>query len=320
MALVEAFAASKIRFSDRAGADALRERLVDYLWKGSGLPTGKVRVNIGSPNSAWEGLLRVDRCFLDMVHGFGAEFQVFRNSRPNMGLVLYHQGHDGSFYAGEQHIKALLSAGYTVIGLSMPLYEPNRWPSSVSGVPFSRGRHDAFALLETDAFAPLSLFLEPTIVALNTVLPEGPWRDVAMLGYSGGGWTTTLCAAMDTRIGGSYPVAGTMPQWLKTEPPNHTNYSYGDWEQNVPRLQQKADMLELYALASDRPGRRQIQVLNVNDPVCFAGRTAECYRGAVSRAAEGMGGSWSLLLDDTHDYHGISPAGMVAILEDLGRG
>lgn len=314
---VDNFAREKIRISDRVGAESLRQRLISYLWKGS-LPARKATLNIGPPNTAWPSLLRVDRCFVDLPHGFGAEFQVFRNQTPNNGLVIYHQGHDGSFYVGEKHIKALLAEGYTVIGLTMPLYEPNWWPAAVGSVAFTRGRHDAFALLETDSFAPLSLCLEPAIVALNTVMPEGPWREVGVLGYSGGGWTAMMLAALDTRITRSYPVAGTMPQWLKTEPPNDANYSYGDWEQNVPRFYRLVDTLELYALAADRPGRRQIQILGVKDPVCFAGRTAAAYESAVSSTARSLGGSWSLMLDDTHDYHGISPAGMAAILTDLG--
>jgi len=45
------------------------------------------------------------------------------------------------------------------------------------------------------------------------------YKHVAMLGLSGGGWTTTVASAVVTDIDLSFPTAGSMPKWkTKTYP------------------------------------------------------------------------------------------------------
>jgi len=89
---------------------------------------------------------------------------------------------------------------------------------------------------------PLNFFMEPIAVALNYVTKEHNYKQIVMTGISGGGWSTILYAAIDPRISLSYPVAGSVPFFLR-------DVDWGDWEQNVTDLYRIADYPELYILA-----------------------------------------------------------------------
>jgi hypothetical protein len=93
---------------------------------------------------------------------------------------------------------------------------------------------------------------------------------VQMIGLSGGGWTTTVYAAIDPRVTRSHPVAGSLPFSLRGAAPNVTS-SVGDREQRrdtLPGFYGAAAYLDLYVMAATGPGRRQLQILNRFDPCC----------------------------------------------------
>ena len=124
-----------------------------------------------------------------------------------------------------------------------------------------------------------------------------------MTGISGGGWTTTISAAIDPRIVASFPVAGTMPIYLRSKVPE----DWGDWEQTVPEFYQIANYLELYVLGASGLGRKQLQVLNVHDECCFNGFKSQTYRSVVRSAVLEVGeGEYDLFLDVSHEEHKIS--------------
>jgi hypothetical protein len=57
---------------------------------------------------------------------------------------------------------------------------------------------------------PEQFFLEPVWLSVNYAKSLG-YQRIIMGGLSGGGWTTTVAAAIDPRIGLSFPVAGSVP-------------------------------------------------------------------------------------------------------------
>lgn len=169
-------------------------------------------------------------------------------------------------------------------------------------------------MLESETFSPIAYFLEPVLATLNYVALRYAHGASGMTGYSGGGWTTTLYAAIDERISRSYPVADTLPIDLR-EPRD-----WGDYEQTLPALYRIATYPELYILGSFGEGRGQLQVLNKYDPCCFAGERHRGYEKAVqSRLALLGSGSFAVLLDDTHDKHEISLYALQHILDDFER-
>ena len=89
------------------------------------------------------------------------------------------------------------------------------------------------------------------------------YRGFHMMGLSGGGWTTTIYAAIDPGIRCSFPVAGTLPLALRA------GGSVGDREQFEPSFYRIAGYRDLYVLGSQGHGRKQIQILLRRDDCCF---------------------------------------------------
>jgi hypothetical protein len=126
---------------------------------------------------------------------------------------------------------------------------------------------------------------------------------VVMIGLSGGGWTTTLYAAIDPRVRLSFPVAGTLPDYLRVGRPGDK----GDWEQFHPDLYKLANYLDLYVLGSSGRGRRQRQVLNKYDTCCFWGVGYRTYEQHVAKAVGDLGaGAFDVYLDESHRSHLVS--------------
>ena len=91
----------------------------------------------------------------------------------------------------------------------------------------------------------LKFFLEPVAVSLNYLKPR--YKEVNMAGLSGGGWTATLYAAVDPTIRYSFPVAGSIPLYLRT------GGSVGDKEQYLEEFYRIAGYPDLYVLGAYGP-------------------------------------------------------------------
>src|SRR5439155_16801794 len=89
------------------------------------------------------------------------------------------------------------------------------------------------------------------------------YHDFHMTGLSGGGWATTIYAAIDPTIRCSFPVAGTIPLYLRTKG------SVGDREQFEPTFYGIAGYPDLYILGAQGRGRKQVQILVRRDDCCF---------------------------------------------------
>jgi pimeloyl-ACP methyl ester carboxylesterase len=189
-------------------------------------------------------------------------------------LVLLHGGHDQQFLPPATHAAArsFLSAGADVLLLHMPLHGWNNRPTVVlrSGDPVTLNRHDDLAHFDR----PLRFFFEPVARAVNYVQRFGYSR-IIMGGVSGGGWTTTVYAAMDPRITVAFAVSGSLPMYLRTR------IERGDFEQGMPQLMRVANYLDLYAMAAHN---RRFMQINVNrDPCCFGKGRVLNYASGVSR-------------------------------------
>ena len=245
---------------------------------------------------------------------FGAQSigYLFHPRSSNSRLIIYHQGHGGDFILGVDTIKFFLRHGYTVAAFTMPLLGMNG--PLVFETPdgdIMLREHSDLRLLESKVFSPLKFFVEPVIVFLNYAAAEHAYDTAAMVGISGGGWTTTLAAALEPRIVRSYPVAGSQP----------LVFGGGrDWEQTHHSLYELANYMELYVLGAYGYPRRQLQVLNRYDACCFGGTEYVLYEEQVSVTAERVsGGSFSVFLDETHREHKLSEAALDVILKDLER-
>ena len=315
---------SEIHINSPANVSMVRNQVINYIWKGSGLPslqpnsvTQNVSIAPYLDAASLANLARIDRIDILMDGGFSSSVYLLLPSASNNRLIIFHQGHGLNLYefGGQETITFFLARGFTVLAFHMPLYGPNT--GSVLD-------HDDMSGLESETVNPLKYFLEPIAVSLNYIDAEYDFSDISMTGVSGGGWTATLYPAIDQRISKSFPVAGSLPLYLR-EPPCGIP-DVGDYEQGkatspmVAHLYQNiASYLDLYILASYGAGHKQVQILNQFDTCCFAGIRYQTYENAVKAKMTALGaGVFEVALDVTHREHKISDWALSVMESQLG--
>jgi hypothetical protein len=316
-----------ITIDNNQEATSRRAELVNFIWGSTGLPKGlpgKVEKAIQDERYAdLDNLKQIDRLTVNMEWGLTSTAYHFVPKHSNRRLLIYHGGHDGDFIIAKDLISFFLQNGFDVIGMSMPLEPPNNQPvvelENIGNVQLAF--HDQLKLLKMKSGHPVQLLLTPVAVVLNYAQPLG-YESVFMTGVSGGGWTTTVYAALDPRITRSYPAAGTLPLHLR-EDRNRTNSAqrpadWGDYEQTIPELHSIANYLDLYILSSLGGQRKQLQIVNKYDPCCFNGEAFRAYEDVVNERVRNLGGgSFEVFLDTNNRTHSISPDAMNVILQDI---
>src|SRR5262249_37231386 len=253
--------------------ERIRGELIEYVWKGPTLPQDvpDVETNVENPFpelSDLPNLSRIDRLPAPLV-AFVSNMYLFQPTRNGRRLMIVHQGHGNGpvlWFGVGRLVRFFLAEGYQVLVVHMPLYRPNVGPFS----PFFH-LHDPMFDLETPTSSPFRYFLEPVVRAVNYAEDVLRTHRIYMVGVSGGGWTTTVAAAIDPRILISVDVAGSLPLYLRPRGgPCVKPGDAGDMEQYHPAFYAIADYLDLYVLGSAGRGRGHLQVLNQFDPWCFA--------------------------------------------------
>lgn len=321
---------SRITVQSSSDVSTLREAVVRYLWGFEGFPADKlptsVELNVPSPVGGLDGLQRVDLIRIVMEAREEVVAHHFIPAEPNHRLVIVHQGHactldDRSDEAGldrglQRTIAALLRNGYSVLGMYMPRFAPDR---CVAG-------HSLMAGIQTLG-SPLKFFLEGVAVSLNYLKTQSrrdrfPWYvEFDMTGLSGGGWTTVVYAAIDPTIQLSFPVAGSLPLYMR-------RMLGGDFEQVHPPFYRLAGYPDLYVMGSYGFGRRQIQVFNRYDSCCFGEAqhnwlvVGDSWEGALRKyearvqgTLHSLGaGSFDVKIDDSATHHQISDATIADVI------
>lgn len=290
-----------VRVHTSAQVSETRQALIQYVFDREDLP-GDL------PTEGGDGTFIVQ-----MQNGLTSIVRLNRPESPNGRLAIYHAGHAAYGETDQPMVDQLLADGYAVLVFDMPLIGVNAAQVSVlrENGAVTVSRHDQMAYLDpvTDG-SPIRYFLEPIVIMLNQF--EAKYSEVAMVGLSGGAWTTTLAAALDPRIDRSYPAAGSLPLAVGFA----VEESWGDWEQTVPDLYEIAGYEDLYVMGAD--DRRQMQVLNEHDPCCFGGDYRSYYVPQVQAAVAALGsGSFDVFLDSENRQHSIGSRSIDAIISDL---
>lgn len=302
---------------------ALRTRLIQHVWGQPKLPSHRlpdtIVTNIPSPVQHLSSLSRVDAYRMTLAEDLEGLAYHFIPKKPNRELVVVHHGHACTLddeagaadvgYGLQRTVDRLLQEGYGVLGVFMPRMRPGD----------CTGGHEKLFEKKTVG-NPMRYFLEPTLAGLNYVSRESgrgglpKYKAFHMTGLSGGGWTTTVYAALDPRIRCSIPVAGTMPLYLRS------GGSVGDLEQFEPGFYGIAGYPTLYVLGALGKDRIQVQVLVRRDDCCFGERQHDAvhagadYRQSLrdyekrvqGRLHEVGAGQFRVEVDETAPSHMIS--------------
>lgn len=300
----------------------LREKLIALLFGNSRLPSSTdLEVFDNIKDNRYDdisSLNRIDKLKVVMDFGIDSIVYHFIPKQPNNKVVLYHEGHNGDFYAGKSQIRRFLENGYSVVAFAMPLLGLNNQPTVK--IPrigsLSLTSHDKMkflSLLPENSGHPLKYFVEPVFIVLNYLEKNFKYSSVSMVGISGGGWTTTIASAIDPRIQNSFPVAGSYPIYLRDA------RDWGDYEQNVTEIYTAVDYLELYILGAYGIDRKQIQIINQYDSCCFAGTKWQIYVGKIREVIHKLygKGEFDVFMDSSHKEHIFSDLAMSKILEKI---
>ena len=298
-----------------------KSNLTKYLWQTNSLPD--TLPDTIKQNIAWYGyddylknsnFDRIEIFEIIMDYGVSSNPHIFFPENSNNKLIIYHRGHDGNFWLGKDTISYFLKEGFTVLAFSMPLVGDNNQPVVNLGKfgKIKLEHHDDFELLETSTFSPIKFFIEPIIISLNYIDENYNFDSYYMVGISGGGWTTTLSAAIDDRISKSYSVAGTSPFFMRSG-----LNDLGDYEQRVSSLYQITNYLELYVLASYGEERKHHQIYNKFDKCCFDGDLGLILIDPINQKLSNHTGNFEVWVDDTHKEHKISESIHQRILNSI---
>jgi hypothetical protein len=187
-----------------------------------------------------------------------------------------HYEKDASSYNMMPVTLGLLNAGYSVLQMTMPIGigSTGGFPTPVEpGGCGAINNHNWLFTTYGDVgmhyfFEPLTQVINYLATAPPSYFPDGkPFTDYNIAGLSGGGWTCTQYAALDTRIRNAICVAGSTPGLYFADANNECPNA--DYEQCSANYYTIAGWLDLYALASQGVGRQHRQILNQGDDCCF---------------------------------------------------
>jgi len=350
----EPFNDKQVTITTAADVQSRRQALVQFVWGPEGMPLTRlprlpvIRNDI-SPIAGLTNLERVDTLIVDMDAGVKSYAHHFIPKIRNERLVILHSGHFATFndssvpadegFGMRRTIEALLGDGFSVLAVYMPRNVAFTTSIDVSD-DGGLDAHNAFfteEIYRPKTGSPLKYFLEPVTVYLNYLSSRSAidgfpvYRDFSMVGFSGGGWATTVYAALDVRIALSISVAGSMPLYLRS------GAAVGDTEQTIPEFYSIAGYPDLYVLGTHGSGRKQIQILNRNDWCCFSqvhhdmtlsggltfDETVRDYEWTVRHSLIGMGNAalFSVEIDEAAPGHNVTwDAIFDTILPELNEG
>ncbi|MEQ9558091.1 MAG: hypothetical protein RIG67_20155 [Rhodospirillales bacterium] len=229
----------------------------------------------------------------------------FRPKTSNGRLILYQQGLAATYHDQHRMIEELVEDGYTVAAMNMPGYGDNNC--------YDLRRYCSGPLMDARFAADLATAFLPPVIAVNYALTQHPFKEVSMIGVSSGAWITLVSAALDPRIGASFPVAGVLPLSL-------LRGKEGSAREIVADIADIAGVLDLAVMGADRPGRRQVQIFNRYDRCCFYGPRPLLFADLLAETARNLGGGHQVLFDETHARHKISSWAINRIMETVNGG
>lgn len=306
-----------INFKNETEVLEKRYEIINYIWKSDELPNDyptSIESNfVDIRYSELENLKTIEKINIEMKNNVNSIVYLFLPEDSNGKLFIYHQGHAGDFIHGKETIQKLLISGFSVAAFSMPLEGMNSQPiielDNIGQVKFFK--HNQLVLLEEENFSTLSYFFSPINSTLNYLSDNYAFSDYYMVGISGGGWTSTVYPALDTRISKSFAIAGSTPLSLRI-----VIDDVGDYEQFHPGLFSITNYFQIYIMNSYGEGREFVQIFNKYDTCCFFNNSFITYGEKIQNFVNELNyGKFTVVVDDTHTGHKISDYIIELIIE-----
>lgn len=277
-------------YSD-ADINSARQTLISAIWKNNDYSDTQLGVNQVTENftgvSEYTSLpsfssMRRVRVDMDSGEFYDYAYIIEPSSITKDKLIWVNYGHGSAFDINETDhvIEEFLSRGYVVCTKHLSLNGLNNTtrnpPITTVGVP----GHNLLPLIETATLNPVKYFIESQMRVTNyalSIYPQLNQDDYYMMGISGGGWSTAITAAVDTRIKKSFSVAGIQPIWAN----QINNPGTSDWEQGYEGfpssdwhvfLDETISYMDIFIMAAQ--GREYYYFRNITDPCCFSGHDA----------------------------------------------
>lgn len=305
-----------------------RATMISYVFNGAGLPTDDTpaAITVGhtgtlgqTDTSLLTGFTSVNRLqwiFTDPTAATWTHYvyHIFA-SVPNGKLVMVQGGHSSELYHKEI-INQLLAAGFDIAYVSMPsTFQNVETNASVGGTGVSA--HNAMNTLEPSMNA-MEIFFFDKIKSLNYFDTNYSYTDYYITGCSGGGWTTMMLMAMDTRFTKGVSVRGTAPVQFR----NFTNAgTTADWDleqgsiadingitsavgfstTGIRNFYLSITYFDLYLMACS--GGRSIHLSHhAADSCCHNKFTYNLWSDYIKSLASSYGGTFNLTLNTNASY------------------
>ena len=308
--------------------ETVRINIINYLWPTTGWPGSKMPQSVttvydpahGINNSGWyQGLdnlslvAKIEKLDVRMDHDiYGVDWHSYAyllHPKTSINSIIdFPSGTCGRILypdcGSKELIDFFLEHGFSIMTFYMPLYGenvPSHYDSPYSSYFFC---HDGVRDTLGESF--IHVFLEPVFVGINYVKSQYNFLDISMAGLSGGGWTTHWCAALDTRISMSFPVAGSLPLYIMQKGAWGCYHEVGiDAEQGCKHMygvnwldgdNSITSYLDLYIMGGYGENREEVQILNQYETIYY-GITYRTYEPYVRDIVEQLGqGDFSVYL------------------------
>lgn len=301
-----------------------RAAVIDFVFNGSGMPTNATPsattssftglMHGGVNTSGLSGHSSVDKLTFtrDDVDGYTWTNICYhiKNSSSNGKLVIYHMGHSSDDATSMLNaINNRLSHGYDVLFCGMASQGDN-----TEGNPNITGaNHNHYTEgLDRVGYTSIELFLFDKIEALNYMDANYSFSEYSIFGLSGGGWTTCLLGAIDTRLEKVMSLRGIRHRPFKQAPGPFN--SENDYEQGGSALLQVNCGPRVFDFYSDH------SFVNLICMAASGGRKSGTHNHAAD-ASTNLGGYDPLIWKSTAEAMAIAMGGTIDVYvdDDAGR-
>ena len=155
---------------------------------------------------------------------------------------------------------------------------------------------------------PLSLFLYPHMKIIESSIQKFDYKDVSIVGISGGGWYVTWLSALMPQIKKSIIYAGGIPFAFRKYGSMH-----GDWESTYSNLYNYVNYYNLFQmmLIDDAIDEKRLafMIYNDRDPCCFSNPYALAFKNSINDNPK-----FPTIMIDENDKHSMNPSLVFSIL------